>query len=122
MQQRLPKFGREPSALARRRITERSIAIIDAIHRYQILPTSLIVRLVPGDGRQTQQHLQMLFHRGLINRFAFPKIGNPSEFHYYLDNAQALDLLAEQGREAGQLDYEAARRNKEKWFLADMSG
>jgi hypothetical protein len=118
MQQRLPKFRREPRALTNRQITERSLAIIETIHRYRILPTSLTVHLVVGDTRTTQQHLQMLFHRGLINRFAFPRIGNPGEFHYYLDNTAALDLLVEQGSDPTEFDYEAVRRNKEKAYAA----
>ncbi len=116
MQQRLPKFRREPGALINRHITARSLTIIETIHRYRLLPTSLVVRLVAGDGRTTQQHLQMLFHRGLINRFSFPKVGNPGEFHYYLDNTKALDLLSEQGTDPYHLDYEGVRRNKEKGY------
>ncbi|MDQ3818045.1 MAG: replication-relaxation family protein [Acidobacteriota bacterium] len=116
MQQRLPKFRREPGALINKRITPRSLAIIDAIHRHRLLPTSLLVRLVPGDTRQTQQHLQMLFHRGLVNRFAFPKVGRAGEFHYYLDNTQALDLLVREGSHPDDLDYEGVRRNKEKSY------
>jgi hypothetical protein len=116
MQQRLPKFKREPEALANKQITERSLVIIETIHRYKLLPTSLVVRLVSGDKLTTQEHLKMLFHRGLINRFSFPKIGSPGEFHYYLDNTRALDLLVEQGSVPEDLDYEGVRRNREKSY------
>lgn len=119
MQQRLPRFKREPDALAHRRITERSLAIIQTIHNHRILPTSLIVHLVPGDARRTQHHLQMLFHRGLVNRFSFPTHGN-AECYYYLDNTKALDLLAEQGSDPETLDYDGLRRNKEKGY-ADIN-
>ena len=93
MQQRLRKYRRDPrhaNLLGNRQITDRSLEIISNLSYYRFLPTSLLVALVEGYPRITQRHLQMLYHRGLINRFAFPRIGNPGEFVYYLDNHASL--------------------------------
>ncbi|MGB8509844.1 MAG: hypothetical protein WCD76_15790 [Pyrinomonadaceae bacterium] len=40
----------------------------------------------------------------MINRFAFPRVGNPGEFNYYLDRTQALELLVEAGCDRDALD------------------
>src|SRR5438552_10047221 len=91
IQHRLSKFKRQPDRIGIRRLTERSLNILATIERYRFLPTSLLLRLVPGDSRTTHDHLQWLYHTGLVNRFALSRIG--SEFNYYLDNSEALDLL-----------------------------
>jgi hypothetical protein len=114
---RLSKFKREPKAVADKKLTARSLQIIAAIARYRFLPTSLLVRLVEGNEDVTHRHLQQLFHKGLINRFAFPKTGGSNEFNYYLDSAKALALLVEQGfAEKRDLDFEGVQRNKEKAY------
>ncbi len=65
--QRLKKYSREaPENLPPRRITPRSIEIIDIIRHYKFIPTSMIVRLVDGDIRTTERHLQNLYHQGLV--------------------------------------------------------
>ena len=113
--QRLKKYTREkPENLPPRRITPRSIEIIDIIHRYKFIPTSLIVRLIDGDMRTTERHLQNLYHQGFINRFAFPSTYYPTEFNYYLDNKAALDLLIGNGQAADKLDFESISNNREK--------
>jgi hypothetical protein len=56
------------------------------IERYRFIPTSLLVRLMPGDQKNNHRHLQTLFHHGLVNRFCLPKYGGPGEFMYYLDD------------------------------------
>src|SRR2546429_3608238 len=94
---RLSKFKREPKALADKKLTARSLDIIAAIARYRFLPTSLLVRLTSGNEDVTHRHLHTLFHKGLINRFAFPKTGGSNEFNYYLDNPKALTLLVDEG-------------------------
>lgn len=119
MQQRLKKYSRDPStlaAVAQKRITETSLAILATIHDYKIIPTSLLVRLVPGHEKNIQRHLQQLYHKGFINRFAFMRGKNPGEFHYYLDNTAALDLLLEHGVERETLEFEEVRRNREKAY------
>lgn len=119
MQQRLKKYGRDTaslSAVATRRITETSIAIIATIHDYRIIPTSSLVRLVAGHEKNIQRHLQQLYHKGLVNRFAFMRGNNPGEFHYYLDNTAALDLLIASGVEADSLERDEVRRNREKAY------
>ena len=112
-QVRLKKFIRQPDKLPARRLTGRSFDIIAAITRYHLVPTSMLLRLVVGDPRQTAQHLQMLFHRGVINRFAFPRVGSPGEFHYYLDSPATLQLLVEERDiNPADLDWERVRRQK----------
>lgn len=122
MQQRLRKYHRDPrhaEILGNRQITERSLEIIANLTHYRFLPTSLLAALIEGYPRITHRHLQMLFHRGLVNRFTFPRIGNPGEFIYYLDNPQALELLIEHGwSEREGLNFEEVRNNREKNYSA----
>jgi hypothetical protein len=123
MQQRLKKYGRDVeslSAVASRRITDTSLAIIATIHDYKIIPTSSLVRVVPGHEKNIHRHLQQLYHKGLVNRFAFMRGKNPSEFHYYLDNTAALDLLLANGVDRASLDFEEVRRNRGKAYC-DMN-
>lgn len=119
---RLPKYRRTAEsfvALSHRRITDRSLAIISYLSGYNFLPSSLLVRLIEGNRDITYRHLQMLYHRKLVNRFSFVNALNPGEFHYYLDNTAALDLLVEEGwAEPNDLDYDGARRNREKNYSA----
>ncbi|HEV7681912.1 MAG TPA: replication-relaxation family protein [Pyrinomonadaceae bacterium] len=119
MQQRLKKYGRDPkslSAVSSRRITKTSIAIIATIHDYKIIPTSSLVRLVEGHEKNIQRHLQQLYHKRLVNRFAFMRGNNPGEFHYYLDNTAALDLLIANGVPLDSLERDEIRRNQEKAY------
>jgi hypothetical protein len=115
---RLKKYSREsPEKLPPRRITPRSIEIVDIIRRYRLIPTSMIVRLVNGDIRTTESHLQNLYHQGFINRFAFPSSFFPTEFNYYLDDMRSLNLLTANGYEIdGDEDQEIVRRNREKKY------
>jgi hypothetical protein len=118
-QQRLRKYTRDESSLAAlssRQITGTSLAVIATIHDYKIIPTSLLTRLVPGHEKNIYRHLQQLYHKGLVNRFAFMRGRNPGEFHYYLDNTVALDLLVSSGVESDSLDREDVRRNKDKAY------
>ncbi len=100
-QQRLRKFSRDPQAatrLSRRRLTRTSLATIETIERYRLIPTSLLIKVVGGNPRNVYRHLQVLYHRGLVNRFCFfGPSGRPGEFNYFLDNPKALELLAELG-------------------------
>jgi hypothetical protein len=116
-QVRISKFRRQPKAVADRKLTARSFQIVATIARYRFLPTSLAVRLVDGNEDVTSRHLQQLFHKGLINRFAFPKTGGSNEFNYYIDDTKALTLLVEQGLAAkSELDWEQVRSNKERKY------
>lgn len=119
MQQRLKKYSRDSgsaAALASRRITNTSLAILATIHDYRIIPTSSLVRLVHGHEKNIQRHLQQLYHKGLVNRFTFMRGKNPSEFHYYLDNTEALDLLIAHGVNPDSVDREDVRRNRDKAY------
>lgn len=118
MQKRLPKYRRTDDsfkALTNRRITDRSLEIISNLSFYNILPTSLMVRLVKGNEDITYRHLQMLYHKKLINRFAFPSSLNPGQFNYYLDNPAALDLLVDASwAEPQDLNYDRVRYHRDK--------
>ena len=121
--QRLKKYSREaPENLPPRRITPRSIEIIDIIRRYRVIPTSQIVRLVEGDVRTTERHLQNLYHQGFVNRFAFPSSYYPTEFNYYLDDPRSLALIINSGYEIDELDHELVRRNREKQYAEITMG
>lgn len=114
MQQRLPKFKRVATALLTRRITERTIAVLALLERYRFLPTSLILLLAGGDHRTTASHLQLLFHRGFVNRFAFSL---NSEMVYYLDNPEALKLLlAESTLSPESVDWNIVRYNRDREY------
>jgi hypothetical protein len=95
----------------RREITERSRQIISTIARYRFIPSSHITRLVAGDPRTTHEHLQILTQRGLIKRF---QLKRNFEFAYYLDNPEALVLLASQPYvERQSLPWADLKRNQE---------
>ena len=77
----------------------------------------MIVRLVNGDIRTTERHLQNLYHQGFVNRFAFPSNFFPTEFTYYLDDKRSLVLLTNAGYEIdNDQDREIVRRNREKRY------
>ena len=97
MQQRLRKFIRQPDRLDTRQLTDKGIEAIAIVERYRFIPTSLLVRLMPGEITNNYRHLQTLFHKGFVNRFALPKYGGPGEFIYYLDTPQSLNLLIDHG-------------------------
>ena len=91
------KFKR-PDAPRRGITTERDLDIIEAVLRYRFSPTSELVRLVGGNEDVTQRRMRFLWESRHLNRFAFPGIRTHSEFIYYLDKPQALELLVEHGR------------------------
>ncbi len=91
------KFIRPQEARAGR-ISLRDLDILETILRYHFSPTSELLRLVGGNEDVTFRRLRRLWELGLINRWAFPGIRSHSEFHYYLDNRQALHLLFDAGR------------------------
>src|SRR3954471_10649745 len=91
--QKFTKFIR-PETARRGVITERDLDILAAVLRYRFSPASELVRLVSGNEDVTRRRLRFLWERGLLSYFVFPGIRSHSEFFYYLDNRQALDLLA----------------------------
>lgn len=111
-QQRLRRFIRQPEKLGNRQITDKGLDVLATVERYRFLPSSLLVRLVDGGERNNYRHLQTLFHRGLVNRFALPKYGGPGEFIYYLDSTQPLTMIIQDGR-LPQLT-EGERRRKDE--------
>jgi hypothetical protein len=122
-QARLRRFIRQPERLADRQLTAKGLDVIAAIERYKFLPSSLLVRLVEGGQRNNYRHLQTLFHKSLVNRFALPTTyGTPGEFIYYLDSKQALQLLIDRGlmteasEEERKRKEETIRLNREKGY------
>jgi len=114
MQQRRRKFERQPEHFARYRVTQRSLHIAAIVARYHVIPTSLLVRLVHGDRRTTESHLQALFHLDYVNRF---QLDPRSECCYFLDNPDTLQLLVEKHAAApDELDANEVRRNRERPF------
>jgi hypothetical protein len=79
-------------------VTERDLDIVATVLRYRFSPTSELTRLVGGHEDVNVKRLRKLWEWGYVNRFAFPGIRTHSEFHYYLDNIKALDLLQQHGR------------------------
>ena len=92
-QSRLRRFIRQPEKLADRQVTPKALEALALVERYRFLPTSLLIRLMPGNQRNTHRHLQTLFHKGLVQRFALPRYGGPSEFIYYVDSPHTLPTL-----------------------------
>src|SRR2546425_696736 len=95
--QTFSKFIR-PEDTDKGRISDRDLDIVEVILRYRFSPTSELIRLVGGNEDVTQRRLRKLWEWGLINRFAFPGIRTPSEFHYSLDTRRALEILVEYTR------------------------
>lgn len=111
------KYSREdPKNLKPRRISRRDLEIIDIINRYRFIPTSQLVRLIDGDIRSTEARLPHLYHRGYINRFAFPASFHPGEFNYFLDDVRSLNLLKENGWPEEDLHYRNLKNNRSKDF------
>src|SRR5580704_16114669 len=97
VQKRLRRFIRQPEQLPSRQITDEGLAAVAIVERYRFIPTSLLIRLMPGDHKNNHRHLQTLFHKGLVQRFALPRYGGPTEFIYYLDSPHSLTLLITEG-------------------------
>src|SRR2546422_9348445 len=95
--QTFSKFIR-PEEIAKGQISDRDLDILEAILRYRFSPTSELVRLVGGNEDVTMRRLRKLWEWQTIARFAFPFPRPHSEFIYYLDNIQTLDLLIQNGR------------------------
>lgn len=112
------KFIR-PETPARGEISDRDLDILATVLRYRFSSAAQLVRLVGGNEDVTHRHLRRLWEWQVINRFAFPGIRTHSEFFYYLDNRQALELLAERrGLELHDAVLEELRGHREK----DYSG
>lgn len=117
-QKRLKKYSRDKrhDLLPTKEITKITLDILDVINRYKFIPTSKIVRLVEGYPRTIKKHLQSLYHREYINRFAFPTSFHPGEFNFFLDNKKALDLLKDNAYKLDELDYKTIYNNKGKGY------
>jgi hypothetical protein len=92
--QKFSKFIR-PDAARPGQITDRDLDIFDAVLRYRFCSAAQIVRLVGGNEDVTHRRMRRLWEGGLVARWAFPGLRAHSEFYYYLDSREPLDLLAE---------------------------
>src|ERR1019366_7578654 len=92
-----PKFSKftRPEAGRPGPITDRDLDILHAVLRYRFCSAAQIVRLAAGNEDVTHRRLRRLWERGLVTRWAFPGFRTHSEFYYYLDSREPLDLLAE---------------------------
>src|SRR3954447_18960964 len=112
VQQRLSRFVRQPEKFESRQLTDKSLETMAVIERYRFVASSLLVRLVEAGQRNTHRHLQTLFHKGLVNRFALPTTwGTPGEFVYYLDTLAPLRLFTGRGI-INPTDAELARKEE----------
>ena len=64
---RKPKFRRVPPEKPLL-LTERDLAIFDALERYRYLTSDLICRLIEGSADKIRRRLQLLFHDSYIDR------------------------------------------------------
>jgi hypothetical protein len=119
-QKRLPKYSRTDESkekFANTRVTEIDLHIVANLAHYRILPTSILVKLVPGSEAAIRRHLKKLYHLRILDRFHIPRPAgrNPGEFIYVIYSTAALDwLLEHEWSERGDLDYEQARYNRER--------
>src|SRR5260370_42359965 len=112
--QTFSKFVR-PTEPSRGVVSDRDLDIIEVILRYRFCSAAHLVRLVGGNEDVTQRRLRRLWEQQLINRWAFPGIRTHSEFYYYLDSREPLNLLAERrGLTIHPQMLEEARNNREK--------
>ena len=112
---RLPKTRRAPELIRPFHLTKRDLKIIQTIDRFRFIPTSFLLALTPGYERKIYDRLQLLYHHGLINRFAFRTHGKMGPFNFYLDSQAPLQLLVnEAGIPKERLHWRWARYNKER--------
>src|SRR5450432_18877 len=112
--QKFSKFTR-PEAGRLGQITDRDLDIFDAVLRYRFCSAAQLVRLAGGNEDVTHRRLRRLWERGLVARWAFPGFRTHSEFYYYLDNREPLDLLVERRRcEIHPQMLEEIRAHREK--------
>lgn len=113
---RLPKTRRAPDAFLGRKVTVRSLRIIETIARCRFIKTSSILRLVRGNEDVTYRHLQMLYHQGYVSRIQSPLEGNNAEFVYFLSNAAKIREIAQDKRfQSDLIDFESIRSNRSKY-------
>jgi hypothetical protein len=112
--QKFSKFIR-PEAARPGQITDRDLDIFDAVLRYRFCSAAQIVRLVGGNEDVTHRRLRRLWECGLVARWAFPGLRTHSEFYYYLESREPLDLLAERRHfEIHPQMFEEIRSHREK--------
>ena len=111
MPTRLPKTIQVPALVAGRHLTELDLQIISLVERYRFVSISLLQSLLPGNNRVISGRLQYLYHRRLVNRFAFRILGQLQENIYYIDNPATLRLLQEEANhEPADLHFQLGRQ------------
>ena len=73
--------------------------------------------LIPGSERKIHERLRVLYHKQLLNRFAFRKDNRLQEFNYYIDSTKTLQLLTQRaGYTQDDLHWNWVRYNREKRY------
>lgn len=123
MGKRLPKLRRAPESFALKRLTPRSLDLIETIARYRFIGTRDLLLLVGGNEDVTYRHLQFLYHKNLVSRFVLPTTRTSGEFIYFLDNATALRGLTETSRlDVRKIPWEQVRLNHERYSASKLEG
>ncbi len=130
--QRLPRLKRASSEfLPGFSLTQRDIAIVEAVSEYRALTAEHIETLffpqsVVQGRRQTnsncQTRLRQLYHRGLLLRKEYPTaIGEPRKpLVYWLDRAGAALLATTRGIEFSEVGWRPGRQKVGLQFLAHL--
>jgi hypothetical protein len=112
MQKRLKKFKPQPEAVAHHVTTRRDLEILDTAARFPLMTTSLFQSLIDGSPKGIAHRLQILFHRKLLQRV--PGTIN-EECIYYMDNLDALRLLAAHGMISPEApEWDIVRNNQKQ--------
>ena len=121
MPTRLPKTIQVPALVAGRHLTDLDLQILGLIERYRFSPTSLLQSLLPANNRVISRRLQYLYHRRLVNRFAFRIRGKLQEDNYYIDKPATLRLLQEEANhKPDNLHFSWVESNREAGY-ADVA-
>lgn len=116
---RKPRFRRVRTR--RFLVTERDLEIIQAVHRYRLLNSEHIAKLVDGSDQVIRRRLQLLYHARYLDRPAvqianFHQNPRPEPMVYAVGNKGA-ELLAEHlGVSRGAVDWTAKNRKLRETF------
>ena len=112
MQKRLKKFQRQPTAVINNVNTHRDFEILYIVAHFGVTWTSLLQSLINGSPKGISHRLQILFHQGLIQRV--PGRIN-QQCVYYMDNLDALRLLAAHGMISPDApEWDSVRNNQKQ--------
>jgi len=111
-QQRRSRAQPTPEKVAGSPITSRDLEILAAVERYRFVPTSFLLRLVPGSQQGLYRRLRVLFDKRLLQRVNC----TPSDEQiYYLDSIEPLALLVQRpGATLPKSSWQVVRNNRQK--------